>query len=163
VLFVDLADPEKRPAKELAEAMHLLKGFRKTHRVVLGLNQKESMEVSGALGLKFAPEEIEANAAALRRTLDLDVVVIHPTKNAACATESGSARLDGPFCPNPKLTTGAGDNFNAGFCVGLLGGLDLRELLAAGAASSGFYVRNGKSPTSQELSAFLTQWAAGKV
>ena len=158
ILFTDLADPEKRAAKEIAEAVHFLKSFRKTHRVVLGVNQKESMEVSAAIGLKFKPEEIEKNAATLRKELDLDAVVIHPTRNAACATEKGSAVMDGPFCQNPKLTTGAGDNFNAGFCVGLLAGLEPQEMLASGVANSGFYVRNGKSATSKDLAAFLEQW-----
>jgi len=158
ILFIDLADPEKRPAEEIAGACKLLKSFRKSHRVVLGVNQKESIEVSTALGLKFNPDEIEANAATLRKTLELDAVVVHPTKAAACATETGSARLDGPFCANPKLTTGAGDNFNSGFCIGLMAGLEPAELLAAGTASSGFYVRNAKSATNKELAAFLTQW-----
>jgi hypothetical protein len=158
ILFTDLADPEKRAGKEIADAVRFLQSFRRSHRVVLGLNQKESMEVSAAIGLKFKPEEIEANAARLRKELDLDAVVIHPTKNAACATEKGSASIDGPFCQNPKLTTGAGDNFNAGFCVGLLAGLEPLEMLAAGTANSGFYVRNGRSATSRDLVAFLEQW-----
>jgi sugar/nucleoside kinase (ribokinase family) len=158
ILFIDLADPEKRPAKEIADAVSFLKNFRKTHRVVFGVNQKESMEVSKALGLKFDQEEIEANAVTLRKTLELDAVVVHPTRNAACATEKGSATLGGPYCQKPKLTTGAGDNFNAGFCVGLLAGLDAPELLAAGTANSGFYVRNAKSATSKDLLGFLEQW-----
>src|SRR5262245_33746868 len=158
ILFTDLADPEKRAGKEIAEAVHFLKKFRKTHRVVLGVNAKESMEVSAAIGLKFRPEEIEANAATLRKELDLDAVVIHPTKNAACATEKGSAALDGPFCSNPKLTTGAGDNFNAGFCIGLLAGLEPQEMLASGVANSGLYVRHGRSATSKDLVSFLEQW-----
>ncbi|HLX60848.1 MAG TPA: PfkB family carbohydrate kinase [Planctomycetota bacterium] len=159
ILFIDLADPEKRPADEIARACKMLKSFRCSHRVVLGVNQKESMEVSAALGLKFNADEIEANAATLRSALELDAVVIHPTKNAACATEKGSAKLDGPFCANPKLTTGAGDNFNSGFCIGLMAGLEPAELLAAGTASSGFYVRNAKSAKNTELAAFLEQWS----
>jgi sugar/nucleoside kinase (ribokinase family) len=159
ILFVDLADPEKRPAAEIADACKMLKRFRASHTVVLGMNQKESMEVGTALGLKFNPELIEENAIALRQTLELDAVVVHPTKSAACATASGSARLDGPFCANPKLTTGAGDNFNAGFCIGLLAKLDPAQLLAAGTASSGFYVRNAKSAANTELAGFLEQWA----
>lgn len=158
ILFIDLADPEKRAAKEIAEAVHFLKNFRRSHRVVLGVNQKESMEVGAAIGLKFKPQEIESNAAALRKELDLDAVVIHPTKNAACATEKGSAVIDGPYCQNPKLTTGAGDNFNAGFCIGLLAGLEPLELLVAGVANSGFYVRNGKSANGKDLVGFLESW-----
>jgi len=160
IIFVDLADPEKRPPRELAEALLLLKGFRRTHQVVLGVNQKESLEIGVALGLGLKPDDIQANAAVLRRALALDIVVIHPTRNAACATERGGAVMDGPYCPNPKLTTGAGDNFNAGFCVGLLAGLETQELLAAGTASSGFYVRQGRSPSTRELAAFMGEWAA---
>jgi sugar/nucleoside kinase (ribokinase family) len=159
LLFIDLADPEKRAAAELADAMRLLKRFRRSHRVALGLNQKESMEVGDALGLQFKAEQIEKNAAALREKLELDVVVIHPTKNAACATQDGSAMFAGPYCGNPKLTTGAGDNFNAGFCLGLLAGLQGQALLACGTAASGFYVRNGRSCDARELRAFLEQWA----
>ena len=122
------------------------------------MNQKESMEVSAAIGLKFKAEEIEKNAVTLRKELDLDGVVIHPTKNAACATEKGSASIDGPFCQNPKLTTGAGDNFNAGFCIGLLAGLEPQEMLAAGVANSGFYVRNGRSAKGKDLVGFLEKW-----
>ncbi|MBV8878956.1 MAG: hypothetical protein JO332_03220 [Planctomycetaceae bacterium] len=158
ILFTDLADPEKRAAKEIAEAVRFLQSFRGTHKVVLGVNQKESMEVSAALGLSFKAEEIEANAVTLRKELDLDAVVIHPTKNAACATEKGSALFDGPYCQNPKLTTGAGDNFNAGFCKGLLAGLEPVEMLAAGVANSGFYVRNGRSATAKDLVGFLGAW-----
>ncbi len=158
ILFTDLADPEKRAGKEIADAVQFLKKFRKSHRVVLGANAKESMEISQAIGLKFKVEEIEANAAALRKALDLDGVVIHPTRNAACATEKGSAKQDGPFCANPVLTTGAGDNFNAGFCLGLLAGLDPQEMLAAGTANSGFYVRNGRSATHKDLVDFLGKW-----
>lgn len=158
VLFIDLADPEKRPAGEIADALRFLEDFRGSHKVVLGVNQKESMELAAALKLTFNPDLIEANAVTLRQTLDLDAVVIHPTKNAACATEKGSAYLDGPFCLNPKLTTGAGDNFNAGFCQGLLAGLEPQEMLAAGTANSGFYVRNGKSAKASDLATFLERW-----
>jgi hypothetical protein len=158
ILFTDLADPEKRAEKEIADAVGFLKNFRSTHRVVLGVNQKESMEVGAALGMQFVPDEIEKNAVALRKALDLDAVVIHPTKNAAVATEKGSATFDGPYCQNPKLTTGAGDNFNAGFCVGLLAGLEPVEMLASGVSNSGFYVRNGRSATGKDLAGFVAQW-----
>jgi hypothetical protein len=159
VLFIDIADPEKRPPHEIAEALLVLKNFRSSHRVVLGINQKESMEVGHALGFKFIPENSAENAQTLRAKLELDAVVIHPTRNAACATKEESAHFDGPYCQNPKLTTGAGDNFNAGFCVGLLAGLTGEELLACGTANSGFYVRNARSATQLELITFLEAWA----
>lgn len=160
ILFIDLADPEKRLADELSAACLLLKRFRSSHRVILGLNQKESMEVGAALQLKLNPADLQGNASALQNILELDMVVIHPTKEAACATKNGTARVDGPYCENPMLTTGAGDNFNAGLCLGLLAGIEAEELLLIGAAASGFYVRNGRSAKASELCRFLEQLAA---
>ena len=44
----------------------------------------------------------------------------------------------------PKISTGAGDHFNAGFCLGRVLGFWLAESLCAGVATSGYYVRTGE-------------------
>jgi sugar/nucleoside kinase (ribokinase family) len=67
----------------------------------------------------------------------------------------------GPYCPNPKKSTGAGDRFNAGFCLGLALLLADADSLALGCAASGFFVRNARSASCQELIGFLHSWAAG--
>ena len=64
----------------------------------------------------------------------------------------------GPYEPNPKLTTGAGDNFNAGFCFGQVLGLSTQLSLVLGTATSGYYVRNAKSPTLKDIITFLNYW-----
>jgi sugar/nucleoside kinase (ribokinase family) len=69
----------------------------------------------------------------------------------------------GPFCEKPRLTTGAGDNFNAGYVLGLLLGLEPEEALLTGMATSGFYVRNAKSPDFAELVGFIDNWAQGNI
>ena len=55
----------------------------------------------------------------------------------------------------PKISTGGGDNFNAGLCFGLLQGFSLRESLRLGNAVSGYYVRTGESPQLGELLDFM--------
>ena len=55
----------------------------------------------------------------------------------------------------PKISTGGGDNFNAGFCLGQLLGLGYRDSMLLGMAVSGYYVENGKSPSAQELAGHL--------
>ena len=72
----------------------------------------------------------------------------------------GVWHIKGPYTKTPKLTTGAGDVFNAGFCHGLLHGLTPEEAIATGVCSSGFYVRECHSATDQELIAFMQRWAA---
>jgi len=157
-LFVDLADPEKRTHDDIVDALKLLTRFQDQVDVILGLNLKESVEIADVLGLpgQSDPESaIVETAGAIRRELNLHCVVIHPRRGAAAATEAESARFASPFVQHPKISTGAGDHFNAGFCVGRVLGFSLEESLCCGVATSGFYVRNAKSPSAQELSEFI--------
>ena len=157
-LFIDLADPAKRSREDIAAAIRLVVKFQKYFRVVLGLNLAESRQVGEVFG--FAPPDetygtVTHHASQLREKLKVDTVVIHPTHFAAAADASGSTHVVGPFTLKPKITTGAGDHFNAGFGIGRLIGLDLAGSLQLGVATSGFYVRNAKSPASGEMVKFL--------
>jgi sugar/nucleoside kinase (ribokinase family) len=53
------------------------------------------------------------------------------------------------------MVTGAGDHFNAGFCLGRLLGGDLDANIHFGVATSGYYVREAASPTLAQLSGFV--------
>ena len=158
LLFIDLADPAKRPHEDIATALKQIAKFEKHFRVILGLNMHESRQVGEVLGIK-APEEtfgtVAHHASLLRAALRIDTVVIHPTQFAAAADATGATHVIGPFTAKPKITTGAGDHFNAGFCIGRLLGLDLAASLQVGVATSGFYVRNARSPHIEDLRKFL--------
>ena len=162
-IFIDLADPEKRTRDDLRAALATVTRFQEHADVILGLNLKEAMQVAEVLSLPDRPDReatIEEDAAAIRRALGLGCVVIHPRKAAAAATEFEAARFPGPFVQDPKISTGAGDHFNAGFCLGRIIGLGLEESLCAGVATSGYYVRTGKSPSASELAGFIDELPA---
>jgi hypothetical protein len=163
-LFVDLADPEKRENVEIKEALDLLKYFRPYFKVVLGLNKKEAYDVADVLGLfdheslKNMQISLEDLNQALYNYLELDVVVIHPVDRSCCVTNGTFYEEIGPYVKKPKLSTGAGDNFNAGFMLGLLLDLSPDDALLTGMSTSGFYVRNAKSPNFEDLQSFLVDW-----
>ena len=157
-LFIDLADPEKRTHEDILDATRLLTRFQDQVDVILGLNLKESVELAEVLGLpgQQNPEPaIEATARAIRDELNLHCVVIHPRRGAAAATETESASFKGPFVERPRISTGAGDHFNAGFCLGQVLGMSLAESLCTGVATSGYYVREASSPSGEQLAAFI--------
>jgi len=169
VFFVDIADPEKREHHEIVEALELLKRFSIRYTVVLGLNKKEAYDVAGVLGL-FPKEELAKMAPTLKevteslyRRLGVDAIVVHPVDRSATVVKGVYREAMGPFCEKPKLTTGAGDNFNAGFVLGLLLGLEPEQALLTGMATSGYYVRNAMSPDFKELIGFIEAWADGNV
>jgi sugar/nucleoside kinase (ribokinase family) len=159
-LFVDLADPEKRTHTDILDALKLLTRFQDQVDVILGLNLKESIEIADVLGLpgQSDPEPyIESTARSIREKLNISCVVIHPRRGAAAATLNDSASFQGPFVQQPKISTGAGDHFNAGFCLGQILGMSVVESLCCGVATSGYYVRSAESPTLSKLAEFVAQ------
>lgn len=165
IFFIDLADPEKRENKEIIEALDLLKHFTDYFYVVLGLNKKEAYDIADVLSL-YDHESLEQMQVALKDVnlalydyLKIDAVVIHPVDRSSCVVEGIAYEETGPYVKKPKLTTGAGDNFNSGFVLGLLLGLTPQQALLTGMSTSGYYVRNAKSPNTQELIEFILDWA----
>ena len=59
------------------------------------------------------------------------------------------------FIPVIQISTGAGDNFNAGFCTAQLLQLDIEESLWLANAFSGHYVRTGESAGVNEIIDFF--------
>ncbi len=160
-IFIDLADPEKRTQQDVETALGLVRQFERVASVTLGLNLKEAVQVAEVLGIYPTPNPepiIEQIAREIRERLSISTVVIHPRKGAAAAMKTAvgvqSATFAGPFIAEPRLSTGAGDNFNAGFCLGQLAGLSVEECLCVGTATSGYYVRNAGSPTLDQLAEF---------
>jgi sugar/nucleoside kinase (ribokinase family) len=155
-MFVDLADPAKRPPADLRQALAQLSALQGHVDVILGLNHAECQQVLSALQLPVGHEaELEAGCAKVRAHLGLSMVVGHAREAAAGADAKGSCRYDGFFTATPKLSTGAGDHFNGGCFGALLRGLPLDQSLQVGAATSGSYVRNGESPSLAEVIEFL--------
>lgn len=156
--FVDLADPEKRTHEDIAGALSILTKFQGAVTVMLGLNLKEAVTITEVLGLpvpKDAEGSIEQMAKAIRQKLNIHCCVIHPRGGAAAATVESSGKFAGPFVKQPRISTGAGDHFNAGFALGRVLGFTIEESLCTGVGTSGYYVRSGISPTVVQLADFI--------
>lgn len=157
-MFFDLADPAKRTRDDIARALGLIAKFQKFASVILGLNLQEARQIGDVLGLPPCGEThdgVASHAAEIRGRLGIDTVVIHPTAFAAAADANGRAAAQGPFIEKPRITTGAGDHFNAGFCIGCILGAPLDVSLQLGVGTSGFYVRSAQSPAAADLVQFL--------
>jgi hypothetical protein len=164
-MFVDLADPAKRKREDLQDAILTLITIQKKLSVCLGLNEAESLSVETALQIETAHEEqldlkekIIRRAEKIQKKIGISCVVIHATECCAAATPEEVVAIDGPYCRKPYITTGGGDNFNAGFLLGIAYGLSCTASLLIASATSGFYVRMGKSPTLGELIDFFHVW-----
>ena len=159
--FFDLADPAKRPVGEIETALRTIARFQNYGDVTLGLNLAETKQVSDILG----QPEVEADATGLqsmashiRNELNVGCVVVHPKESAACATKDETCWIAGPYTEDPKITTGAGDHFNAGFASTQLLGFPPAACLTVGVSFSGHYVRTGNSPSLTNIQTFIQNW-----
>lgn len=160
-LFIDLADPEKRTSEDILRALDLITQFQKFFDVILGLNEKESHEIGTNLGLKTnnsTPEGLQKLCQEIHLRVRVDTIVVHPTAFALASGPDGLSLVEGPFAPKPKITTGAGDHFNSGFCLGKLLGFPTEQCLLTGVTTSGFYVRSAESPKVSDLAGMLRKW-----
>lgn len=161
LMFFDLADPEKRLLNDISRALEYVVRFHESFKVVLGLNEKEALELVKVLGIKprpATPEGLSELAAEIVRILEIDSLVIHPVRYALAANREGVHVVDGPYVEHPLITTGAGDHFNSGFCLGRMLGFDNQMSLLTGVTTSGYYVRTAKSPSIAELAEMLRNW-----
>jgi len=158
--FFDLTDPAKRSTEDIREVLQVISRFQAHAEVTLGLNFNEALQVSETLGLGKGERNEESlcrMATQIRRELEIACVVVHPVESAAAATKDGSWWTEGPFTENPKITTGAGDHFNAGFSSARLCGFSPLASLALATCTSGHYVRTAQSPTPNQVVDLLKQ------
>lgn len=162
--FFDLCDPAKRSDGDILAMLAVLKKFMSYGNVTLGLNLAEAETLYRVIGKKAVEPNKEGlckMASKLCQTLELSMVVIHPVDCAVCATRQDDWWTDGPYCEKPRITTGAGDHFNAGFALGQLLGLSPKAALTLGVAFSGSYVRTAESPSLTQAESFIRNWKPG--
>jgi hypothetical protein len=160
-LFFDLADPEKRLPGDIERALELIVRFQSKFDVILGLNEKEAYEIARVLGLdpsRRDPDGLAALGVEIQKRVPVATLVIHPVTYALAVSGGVASVVEGPSCPKPRITTGAGDHFNSGFCLGKLLGLANADSVLCGVATSGHYVRTAESPRVNDLTRLMRDW-----
>lgn len=159
--FFDLADPTAKPPADIKEIVKTIGRFSGFGQVTLGVNENEAIFL---YQIHFPDRPIPADLKLLGRSLfdqlKLDQLVIHPLDRALLITKAGAIEQMGKVVKEPKIQTGAGDNLNAGYCLGLTLGVSESACLVAGIANSGAYVSYGHSPNVSELQEYLKGWLA---
>jgi ketohexokinase len=154
--FFDLSDCSKRSKESIEEALDLLKDFSKYTNAVLGLNRNEAQIIYKLMFKKSPAKNFAIVGEKIFEKLNIDTVLLHSTKEAHVVDASGTYHAESFFVKNPKLSTGAGDNFNSGYCAGRLMNLDPQSALCFAHAVSGFYVKEGRSPILEDVISMLS-------
>jgi hypothetical protein len=155
IMFFDLSDCSKRSPEAIEEAMLLIREFSEYARVILSLNRNETRCIHSVLFKDAVAKELKDMGKAIFEALGIETLLLHSPKDAIAINSLSTFRADTFFVPDPKLSTGAGDHFNAGFATARLMQLDARASLIFANAVAAYYVKTGASPVLQDVVGFL--------
>lgn len=156
ILLADFSDCSRKPSSEIQQALELLSGFRNHFKTILSLNLNEAEIVSKGFGIRgFVPDE--KHIRMLYKLCKTDEIVVHHSKESSAFNGMEFKKCDTFFFDNPAILTGAGDNFNAGYCFSKFYKFSLLQSLLVANAVSGIYVKTGQSPSFNDLLSFLKE------
>ena len=165
--FMDLAEFETRSLADRKDLLDRLPAITRQCQTLLSFNLKEAWQMGEVFGGAYHGRKdagsVAELAAFLRSRTAVDRIIIHPNDGAACASAASTVYVPGPFCRQPLISTGAGDNFGAGCLAAALQGFDDAEILLAGNCASGHFVRSGRSASFADMVKLLDAWAKGTL
>jgi sugar/nucleoside kinase (ribokinase family) len=153
--FFDLSDCSKRNNESIMEALELINEFSKYTRVTLGLNKNEADGIYNTLFNKKPKKTLSATGEKIFEKLNIETLILHSSKEAVAINGEEALSSESFFIKQPAISTGAGDNFNAGFCAARLLNADVESSLAFAHAVSGSFVTTGISPEMITVREFL--------
>ncbi|RFZ85384.1 hypothetical protein DYU05_07245 [Mucilaginibacter terrenus] len=155
--FFDLSDCSKRSSEAITTALKLIAEFGRYGKATLSLNRNEAGILYRILVNEQIPQDLGQVGKDLFSLLKVSTLIIHTSKISLAWDVNGNY-VDVPqFIDNPLISTGAGDNFNAGYCLGSLLGLDAGLALILANSVSNCYINTGESPAISTLVGYLSQ------
>ena len=156
IMFIDLSDPSCKTEEQFAEFFELLKELSAVFNIILGLNAKETVFAYNRFFQRQEELFTEEMVTKLAEAMPVTEVVAHGTDWALASEGKNEYKsIKGTKIANPKVLTGAGDNFNAGYCLGKIYALDMTACLYLGNISASLYVKNGKPAGLSEVIAYI--------
>jgi len=153
-VFFDLSDCSKFSSDRVLKALELIRSFKTFCDVILSLNRNEALLVYKALSTSSTDDVMKAGAG-IFEFLGINTVVIHTSQGSSAWHDSGFNSAAAFSITHPAISTGAGDNFNAGFCIAELLGMNVYGALVLANALAACYMKNGESPALEKLAGFL--------
>ncbi|MDR0448115.1 MAG: hypothetical protein LBH07_05560 [Treponema sp.] len=156
VLFFDLSDPSCKTVEQFDDFFKLLTELSGSFDITLGLNTKEMLLVYNRFFQSDEENYSDNMVMKLVEAMPVKEILVHGTDWAAASERTNKfTQIKGTKITNPRYLTGAGDNFNAGFCLGKLCNLDLTACLYLGNISAFYYVKTGIPAVISDIAGYI--------
>lgn len=154
LMIIDISDCSRRSPDEIREMAAMVREFARYFKVVFSLNLNETLLICGAFN--GGTGNAETAGRVVYDALGAQALIVHLRNGAYLHEESGVAFIPTSMVESPRISTGGGDNFNAGLTYALLMGIGYVESVAVANAASMFYIANGRSASHKELLTYMS-------
>jgi sugar/nucleoside kinase (ribokinase family) len=160
-LLVDISDCSRRDERDIREMLDLMKDFSLYFRVIFSLNYNEARMICRALDCPSGT--IAGTAEQVHVRSGVSLTALHLSDGAYMVDSRGGRFLPGNHIEQPVLSTGGGDNFNAGLLWGLLLGLSNTDAIHMANTVGSMYVSKGESPTADDVCKSIPFLLSGRM
>ncbi|WP_374951961.1 PfkB family carbohydrate kinase [Mucilaginibacter sp.] len=154
--FFDLSDCSKRKPEAITGAIKMIEHFGNYGHVTLSLNRNEANILHEIFTGQPASADLKTTGSSLANTFNINTIIVHSAKISALWGSNEMVESEPVFIENPRFSTGAGDNFNAGYCIAKLLGLAPVDCLTMANSVSNRYITTGESPDLEALEKYFT-------
>jgi sugar/nucleoside kinase (ribokinase family) len=146
-LLFDLCDFSRKTAGELESVLSLIERLSPYRTTILSLNRNEALLLEERLIKKNSVKKDAAELKGIAKTIcdryTIDEVLIHAHHESCAAAQEGVFSVRTRRLASPKISTGAGDNFNAAYAFAALYGLPFTERLRFANFYASAYILSG--------------------
>lgn len=158
-IFIDISDCSRRSPGEIREMISLLRQFARYGDVTLSLNQNEFDRVAEALPVTEKGKNTERAGKTILQAGGLTDLILHRLDGAIAFRQGDPIFVPNHKVARPVISTGGGDNFNAGLVFARMSGMDLPEALFFANAVSSYYVAHGRNPSRKDIENDIRRFA----
>ena len=162
LFFVDFADLKRREHGDIKRALILLNRIGHYTRLVLSCNLSEAEQLAFQQGYRVRkghPPSLSLLGEKILQNEGIALLTIHQSSQIYSSDRKSVRKITPPPCICPRIQTGAGDHYNAGYCNALLFEWTHEDAALLGLGFAGAYIRLGKTPTLGEVSSFLREYS----
>ena len=145
ILF-DLCDVSRRSSDEIRNVLDLIGSFSELRTTILSMNLNEAILLGQLLASPPAEEDLAGIAEQMSVNWTIDELLIHTHALSLLKTREGIFKAETAINKRPRISTGAGDHFNAAYAFAALNGLKMEERLRFANHCAGVYVSKGIMP-----------------
>ena len=157
-LFIDLADFQKRTQDDSYQCFEKITELTQSFNIILGLNLKELCQTAELLNISLPDAINQENMIGLSeqvyKQLNIEELIIHKHDFVLSITDKGLSSFNVKYTSTPKISTGAGDHFNAGYITAKLYELSSQSKLVLATLNSNYYIRTAISPSLEQIIQF---------